>query len=260
MVYHLQWSHVVDCLYLNCWSCLNISGNPTTSHGASPLRHLRPPRKITAILQENIPAQQIKVIIQARIGILEVSSCCVLDCVIGIHGSHAGLVCTSQSWGLVRNPRLDNWSTSCRDSGTCQKLWRNLESVLRPQEVIMDHPVFNDGFSWWFFIIGRWSIGWSFRIQCWWSNVQYWKLRHPDLGWSRDLMDLGHPGTHIVSSRTIKAVRKDVLAKCYGGDISRLSVEDDGIGKGQRFSATNMVDVNTWIMISLGLSAYPLVN
>eukprot|EP00434_Breviolum_minutum_P016287 symbB.v1.2.014351.t1/scaffold1047.1/size141927/17 len=28
-------------------------------------------------------------------------------------------------------------------------------------------------------------------------------------------------GTHIVSSRTIKAVRKDVLAKCYGGDISR---------------------------------------
>lgn len=29
------------------------------------------------------------------------------------------------------------------------------------------------------------------------------------------------PGTHIVSSRTIKAVRKDVLAKCYGGDISR---------------------------------------
>ena len=28
-------------------------------------------------------------------------------------------------------------------------------------------------------------------------------------------------GTHIVSSANIKAVRKDVLAKCYGGDITR---------------------------------------
>ena len=35
------------------------------------------------------------------------------------------------------------------------------------------------------------------------------------------------PGTHIVSSRTIKAVRKDVLAKCYGGDISRFSVDEN---------------------------------
>ncbi|CAJ1453459.1 unnamed protein product [Effrenium voratum] len=28
-------------------------------------------------------------------------------------------------------------------------------------------------------------------------------------------------GTHIIASESVKAVRKDVLAKCYGGDISR---------------------------------------
>lgn len=51
-------------------------------------------------------------------------------------------------------------------------------------------------------------------------------------------------GTHIVSSRTIKAVRKDVLAKCYGGDISRKKklLQKQAAGK-KRMQAIGKVNV-----------------
>lgn len=104
-----------------------------------------------------------------------------------------------------------------------KKVWRNLESIRRrPQEVIMDHPVFNEGFS---YVFHHWTLVHWLVLQNPVLMVQCPVLKAP-ASRSRDLMDLGHPGTHIVSSRTIKAVRKDVLAKCYGGDISRLSAAE----------------------------------
>eukprot|EP00438_Fugacium_kawagutii_P000987 Skav221364 [mRNA] locus=scaffold2286:117378:124226:- [translate_table: standard] len=62
-------------------------------------------------------------------------------------------------------------------------------------------------------------------------------------------------GTHIVSSRTIKAVRKDVLAKCYGGDISRKKklLAKQAAGK-KRMQAVGKVNVpsETWSPWSYG--------
>ncbi|CAE7537960.1 lepA [Symbiodinium natans] len=51
-------------------------------------------------------------------------------------------------------------------------------------------------------------------------------------------------GTHIVSSANIKAVRKDVLAKCYGGDITRKKklLQKQAAGK-KRMQAIGKVNV-----------------
>ena len=41
-------------------------------------------------------------------------------------------------------------------------------------------------------------------------------------------------GSRIIASESISAMRKDVLAKCYGGDISRKKKLLKKTGQGQR--------------------------
>ena len=51
-------------------------------------------------------------------------------------------------------------------------------------------------------------------------------------------------GSRIVASESISAIRKDVLAKCYGGDISRKKklLQKEAKGK-KRMKAMGKVDV-----------------
>ena len=51
-------------------------------------------------------------------------------------------------------------------------------------------------------------------------------------------------GSRIIASESINAVRKDVLAKCYGGDISRKKklLQKQAKGK-KRMKAMGKVDV-----------------
>ncbi|KAI3743055.1 hypothetical protein L1987_60757 [Smallanthus sonchifolius] len=51
-------------------------------------------------------------------------------------------------------------------------------------------------------------------------------------------------GTKVIASESLSAIRKDVLAKCYGGDISRKKklLKKQAAGK-KRMKAIGKVDV-----------------